>query len=99
MAVFAVTYSYTDDIPTRDSLRTEHRDYLRELADRGVLLLSGPFGPGEAPGALLLFLADDKSSIATLVAMDPFATSGVLADSHIAHWDPVIGPLLTAISD
>ncbi len=96
MTVFAVTYSYTDDIATRDSLRTEHRDYLRGLADQGVLLLSGPYGPGEAPGALLLFLADDKASIAALVAMDPFATSGVIADSQIAQWDPVIGPLLTA---
>jgi hypothetical protein len=47
----------------------------------------------------LLFLANDESSIATLVAMNPFATSGVIADSHIAHWDRVIGPLLTAISD
>jgi hypothetical protein len=25
MTMFAVTYRYTDDITTRDSLRTEHR--------------------------------------------------------------------------
>ena len=97
MTIFAVTYRYTDNITTRDSLRTEHRDYLRGLADQGVLLLSGPYGPNEAPGALLLFLADDKAYIAALVAKDPFATSGVIADFQIAQWDPVIGPLLTAI--
>ena len=97
MTVFAVTYRYTDDITTRDSIRTEHRDYLRELADQGILLLSGPYGPAEAPGALLLFLADDKAYIAALVAKDPFATSGVIADFQIAQWDPVIGSLLTAI--
>jgi uncharacterized protein YciI len=97
MTMFAVTYRYTDDITTRDSLRAEHRDYLRGLADQGVLLLSGPYGPAEAPGALLLFLADDKAYIAALVAKDPFATSGVIADFQIAQWDPVIGPLLTAI--
>ena len=97
MTMFAVTYSYTDDSTTRDSLRTEHRDYLRGLADQGVLLLSGPYGPAEAPGALLLFLADDKAYIAALVAKDPFATSGVIAEFRILQWDPVIGPLLTAI--
>ena len=26
MTMFAVTYGYTDDVTTRDSLRTEHRD-------------------------------------------------------------------------
>jgi uncharacterized protein YciI len=97
MTIVAVTYRYTDNITTRDSLRTGHRDYLRGLADQGVLLLSGPYGPNEAPGALLLFLADDKAYIAALVAKDPFATSGVIADFQIAQWDPVIGPLLTAI--
>ena len=45
----------------------------------------------------MLFLADDKAYIAALVAKDPFATSGVIADFQIAQWDPVIGPLLTAI--
>ena len=61
MTIFAVTYRYSDDVATRDALRTEHRDYLRGLADRGLLLVSGPFGADEAPGALLLFRADDKA--------------------------------------
>jgi uncharacterized protein YciI len=50
MTIFAVTYRYSDDVATRDNLRTEHRDYLRGLADQGLLLVSGPFGPDEAPG-------------------------------------------------
>ena len=97
MTMFAVTDGYTDDVTTRDSLRTEHRDYLRGLANQGILLLSGPYGPAEDPGALLLFLADDKAYIAALVAKDPFATSGVIADFQIAQWDPVIGSLRTSI--
>ena len=60
MTMFAVTYGYTDDVRTRDSLRTEHRYYLRGLADQGILLLSGPYGAAEDPGALLLFLADER---------------------------------------
>ena len=97
MALFAVNYRYTDDITTRDRLRAEHRDYLGGLADQGVLLLSGPFGPDEASGALLLFRADDKTHIDTLVAKDPFTTSGVIAETQTAEWDPVIGPLLNAL--
>ena len=33
MTIFAVTYRYSDDVATRDNLRTEHRDYLRRDFD------------------------------------------------------------------
>ena len=94
MTIFAVTYRYSDDVATRDALRTEHRDYLRGLADRGLLLVSGPFGPDEAPGALLLFRADDKAHVDALVEKDPFTPSGVIAETDSTEWEPVIGPLL-----
>jgi hypothetical protein len=76
MTIFAVTYRYSDDVTTRDNLRTEHRDYLRGLADQGLLLVSGPFGPDEAPGALLLFRAGDKANVDALVNNDPFTPVG-----------------------
>jgi uncharacterized protein YciI len=97
MTIFAVTYRYSDDVATRDNLRTEHRDYLRRLADRGLLLVSGPFGPDEAPGALLLFRADDKAHVDALVEKDPFTPSGVIAQTDTAEWEPVIGPLLLPV--
>jgi hypothetical protein len=34
MTMFTVTYRYSNDIATRDALRGEHRDYLRDLADK-----------------------------------------------------------------
>ena len=92
MTIFAVTYRYSDDVATRDALRTEHRDYLRGLADRGLLLVSGPFGADEAPGALLLFRADDKAHVDALVEKDPFTPSGVIAQTDTTEWEPVIGP-------
>ena len=58
MTIFAVTYRYTDDVTTRDDIRTQHRDYLRGLADQGRLLVSGPYGPDDPAGALLLFSAE-----------------------------------------
>jgi len=94
MTIFAVTYRYSADVATRDNLRAEHRDYLRRLADRGLLLVSGPFGPDEAPGALLLFRADDKAHVDALVEKDPFTPSGVIAETDSTEWEPVIGPLL-----
>ena len=98
MTIFAVTYRYTDDVNTRDSVRAEHRDYLRGLAAQGLLLLSGPFGPGEAAGALLLFRADHNADVQQLIDADPFTTSGVIAETQTAEWEPVVGPLLSAIS-
>ncbi|MGH8965426.1 MAG: YciI family protein [Actinomycetes bacterium] len=97
MTVFAVSYRYTDDTATRDRLRPEHRAYLGGLADRGTLLLSGPYGAGEAPGALLLFRAGDKAEVASLLEKDPFAVAGVVADAEVIEWEPVLGPLQRAL--
>ena len=97
MPIFAVTYRYTDDVATRDSVRTEHRDYLRRLAEQGLLLLSGPYGAGEAPGALLLFRADGKAQVTTLVRNDPFSARSVIAETRTVEWEPVIGPLLAEV--
>jgi uncharacterized protein YciI len=92
MTIFAVTYRYSDDVATRDNLRTKHRDYLAGLPTKGLLLVSGPFGPDEAPGALLLFRADDKAHVDALIDKDPFTTSGVIAEAPPPEWEPVIGP-------
>jgi uncharacterized protein len=98
MTIYAVTYRYTDDVAKRDRVRPEHREYLRGLADKGHLLLSGPYGPGEQPGGLLLFRAADKAEVSALIEKDPFAASGVLAASETKEWEPVIGPLRSGIA-
>jgi uncharacterized protein len=98
MTIYAVTYRYSDDLPTRDRVRPEHREYLRGLADRGHLLLSGPFGPDEPAGGLLIFRAADKAEVGALIEKDPFTISSVIVSSEIAEWDPVIGPLRSGIS-
>ncbi|TQM63754.1 YciI family protein [Humibacillus xanthopallidus] len=98
MPLFAVTYRYTGDTATRDALRAEHRHYLRELADEGSLLVSGPYADDEAAGALLLFRGEEKTHTEDLVARDPFTISGVISSVSIREWDPVIGPLLSTLS-
>jgi uncharacterized protein YciI len=94
--MFAVSLRYTDDITTRDSLRTAHRDYLGVLADQGALLLSGPCGPDEAPGALAV-PGRRQGPHRRTGRGGSLASSWVIAESQTAEWNPVIGLLLTAI--
>jgi uncharacterized protein YciI len=96
MTIVAVIYRYTHDVATRDRVLPAHREYLRGLAAQGLLLVSGPYGPDEPRGALLLFSAD-KSTVIALIGNDPITTSGVIAKTEITVWEPVIGPLLAAI--
>ncbi|QIK83462.1 YciI family protein [Sanguibacter sp. HDW7] len=89
MTVYAVQYTYTDDTPTLDAVRPEHRAFLRSCLDAGSLLASGPLEGGRA---LLLLVAPDVDALDALLARDPFAAAGVIASVESATWNPVIGP-------
>jgi uncharacterized protein YciI len=101
MPVFAVTYRYTDtpeQADKRAAVRPTHREYLRGLADQGLLLASGPYAEGEAPGALLLYRADAKDDVRAAVDKDPFSTEGLVAESAIVEWIPGTGPHAGALA-
>lgn len=69
----------------------EHRAYLRQLQDEGLLLGSGPLVP-RSGGALLLRVPDDAVD-ATLDRIrdgDPFTVRGV-AQYELMPWAPNIG--------
>lgn len=69
----------------------EHREYLRELHERGVLLASGPQEP-RSGGVLLLRVADEEG-LAALDAVrdgDPYTRAGV-AQYELIPWQAVIG--------
>ncbi|WP_454048819.1 YciI family protein [Cellulomonas sp. Marseille-Q8402] len=91
MPTYAVQYTYDQRHELRDEVRPEHRDYLRGLADRGLLLGSGPYADGD-PGALLVFTAVDTAALEVLLADDPFARHGLVADVRIREWTLVLGP-------
>jgi uncharacterized protein len=97
MPIYAVTYRYSDDVATRDRVRPEHREYLRGLADRGLNLLSGPFGPDEPAGGLLIFRAANKAEVTALIEKDPFTIHRVISSREIAEWNPATGPLVSSI--
>jgi uncharacterized protein len=93
MPVFAVTYRYTDDAEKRTAVRPTHREYLRGLAEQGLLLVSGPYAASEDAGALLIYQAGTKDEVLTAVEKDPFSTEGLVAGATVTEWDPVSGPL------
>jgi uncharacterized protein len=93
VTVFAVTYRYTDDAAARDEHRSEHRDYLRGLADRGIVAVSGPYAADEQPGALLLFKASSRGEVVELTGQDPFNVRGLISEITVTEWEPLIGPL------
>lgn len=95
---FALIYTYTDDTELRDATRAAHRDYLRPFAEDGPMLVAGAWAPGEDPGGLLIFRAEDRAAVQTIVDNDPFSTAGVVARAEIREWAPPLGPLAGALT-
>ncbi|MCO1654504.1 YciI family protein [Pseudonocardia humida] len=94
MPVFAVTYAYPDDTAdARAAVRPTHREFLRGLADEGVLLVSGPYAQGEAAGALLIFRSSTKDELLALLKQDPFQVEGLVSEVVATEWDVVTGSL------
>lgn len=89
MAVFAVTYTYTDDAQRVATFRPEHREHLAELHSEGVLLLSGPLDDGST--ALLVVVADSADEALAKLDGDPFKRERVIVDRAVQEWTVVIG--------
>ncbi|WP_309130178.1 YciI family protein [Brevibacterium sp.] len=93
MPVFAVTYVYGPDTETRMAHRPAHREWQSQLHEAGTVLASGPLDDEPTPGGLLIMQAADKQEITRLLADDPYASIGVIAETSVRGWTPVFGPL------
>jgi hypothetical protein len=92
MGTFAVTYAYSPSTSAgRDKHRPRHVDFLQEQFDEGRLLRSGPFGPDEDPGALLVIEAASKADAEALMDQDPFYRNGLVEHRSIRQWNVVFG--------
>jgi uncharacterized protein YciI len=69
----------------------EHRAYLRDLHQRGILLVSGPMDPRTA-GALLLRVPDNDvhGTLDRVRDGDPFTRHG-LVQYELMPWNVVLG--------
>ena len=91
MSIYAVSYTYSDDVATRDEVRPSHRDFLRGLNAEGVVRASGPVDGGV--GALVVLEAESAEDALRILDADPFQVRGVIAERGVRQWDVVIGGL------
>ncbi|WP_026530530.1 YciI family protein [Haematomicrobium sanguinis] len=90
MKTFAVTYAYAPEtLDTRDEVRATHRAWLQDLADAGTVLSAGKYA--DNTGALLIFVTADEDELRALLAEDPYAKAGCVADVSVKEWTPAIG--------
>ncbi|GGL16202.1 YciI family protein [Nocardia jinanensis] len=95
MAFFLVRYRYSDDTAGRDEHRPAHKDHLAAAADRGLILGSGPFAPGEEAGAAMVYSARRRRDVVAVIEADPFYLRGYVASYEVTEWIPMIGPWAT----
>lgn len=89
---FAVRYTYVDDPALLDEHRPEHRAFLADLAEEGVLLVSGPLGADGPAGALLVLRGSSSEEVRERLTADPFQRRGLVERVEVRAWTPVLGP-------
>ena len=88
MAIYAVQYRYIDDAEKLAEHRPAHRRYNASLLGRG-LVAGGPYV--DTAGALLLYVADDRTVVDAALDGDPFWIEGCIAERSVHEWTPVTG--------
>ena len=84
---YAAIVEYTSDASVIAGARPAHRVYLSSLQEQGKLVISGPFADDR--GGLLVYEADTSEQVESMIAQDPFATSGVFVSWEIRPWNVV----------
>lgn len=68
-----------------------HVAWLQARLDDGSLLASGPFSGEQLKSALLIMDAPNIATLESLIATDPFAEEGLIANMSVRQWDPIFG--------
>lgn len=74
----------------RLAVRPEHRDYVRDLFERGQIRISGPLA--DDTGAILVYEAPDLESARALVDADPYTREGVVREVSLREWSVIVPP-------
>lgn len=96
MKTFAVfTHFVEGAADKRAPHREAHLAHLRELHERGMLLLGGALmNPMDA--GLLIFRAESKEDIEKVLADDSYAKNGIWQRIEIRDWNVVVGDVSRA---
>lgn len=81
---FAVTIDYGPDKSKISEFRPPHREYLRGLIEKGILVIAGPFT--DDSGGFIVYNVDDESQIDAIIKADPFYAAGVFQTWKIRPW-------------
>jgi uncharacterized protein YciI len=92
MAWYTVDTTYVEDRDKLMQVRPHHRDYLRGLADQGIVIAGGPWG--DDSGGFAVYQVDDRAQLDQLLAEDPYTTEGVSAGRVINEWKITLGAWL-----
>ncbi|MFC0588080.1 YciI family protein [Novosphingobium aquiterrae] len=90
MRFFVVTMSHPDG-PEWGQHVLPHVDYLNGLIAQGKLRASGPVVGSTLRSGLLLFTVDNRAELDALIAADPFAIEGLIAELTLTEWNPMFG--------
>ena len=102
MAIFAIHYTYPDDVTEMLTIRPEHRDFLAGLSG---LLVAGMYQDGidevsegeptdqePANAALIVYSADSVDAVTETFDQDPYWLGGYVLRRVVRRWDPPLGP-------
>lgn len=82
---YVLFYESAPDVATRAPQHfPAHAARNREFAERGLLLMTGPFEDAQADGAMAIFATREGAE--EFVAGDPFVLHGVVARWAIKAW-------------
>lgn len=87
---FVVTMSHPDGDGWGQHVEA-HVAYLKTLVTQGKLRASGPATGLPLRSGLLIFTVVDRAELDQLIAGDPFAREGLIANITIVEWDPLFG--------
>lgn len=90
MTTYVVTYTHPDEEGWMAHVGP-HVDWLNEQVSSGVLRASGPFVDTPVRSAMLIIDAPDRGSLDAIIASDPFAIEGLIADMTVTEWNPMFG--------
>lgn len=93
MSLHAVTYVYGGPADALAEHRPAHREFLGELAARGILLAAGPFDDNDDAGALLLIEADSAAQALSVLDPDPLLIQEVITERKARPWKITVGAL------
>ena len=90
MPWFTVDTRYVEDRERLLAARPDHRAYLIQLAEQGIVTGAGPWA--DDTGGFAIYQVADRAELDRLLAEDPYTIERVAADRTVREWKLTLGP-------